>query len=465
MLFNSLDFLLFFPVVCLIYFVIPWLKVRNWFLLAASYYFYMTWEPVYALLLFSSTIITYSGALGIDKYRKNAKLLLTVCILLNIGILFLFKYYEFAAESIAGLMKIAHIDLPMPHFIFLLPVGISFYTLQSLSYTIDVYRGDVPIVRNFFRYALFVSFFPQLVAGPIERAGNLIPQFCRKQRFEYERVIQGVNLMVWGYVLKLVLADRCGIYVDAIYNNLARHNGGSYLLASILFSFQIYGDFAGYSLVAIGASRIMGFSLMENFRRPCLAVTVTDFWRRWHISLSRWLRDYVYIPLGGNRSGRKRTYRNLIATFGVSGLWHGADWTFVIWALIHGVIVSFERAIGVAKMKSGRIITVLRWIITFMIISLSRVFFRANNLSEALGIFKGMITNPGIPFLRLADFGAIALGLTVVFIKEYREEKNLKPYFRESAHWALNAIYLSFTVCFVILFGVLNGDQYIYFQF
>lgn len=357
MLFNSLHFLFFFPIVCIIYFLIPTLKWRNLFLLCASYYFYMNWEPVYALLLLSSTFITYLAAIGIDKYkeRRKRRMFLTGSLILNLGVLFLFKYYNFAAENIAILFDKLGLSIHIPEFQLLLPVGISFYIFQALGYSIDVYRGKTNVEKNFFTYALFVSFFPQLVAGPIERSTNLLQQFKHKLPFSYEKVMTGLRIMLWGYFLKLVLADRCGIYVDAIFNNVEHHNGGSYLIASFLFPFQIYGDFAGYSLTAIGAAKVMGFNLMENFRRPYFATTVTDFWHRWHISLSTWFKDYVYIPLGGNRVSKWRCYFNIMTTFIVSGIWHGANWTFIVWGTIHGLLQCIERYLGwnLAKFNRG----------------------------------------------------------------------------------------------------------------
>lgn len=377
MLFNSLHFLLFFPAVCIIYFILPSLRARNLFLLGASYYFYMNWEPLYALLLLSSTLVTYLAALGIGHCtRQRAKRRCLVgSLVLNLGILFLFKYYNFVAENISDLLVQWGMSVRMPEFTLLLPVGISFYIFQALGYSIDVYRGNTPVEKDFFTYALFVSFFPQLVAGPIERSTNLLPQFKQKHTFSYENVMAGVRLMLWGYFLKLVLADRCAIYVDAIYNNAAHHNGGSYLLASLFFPFQIYGDFSGYSLTAIGAARVLGFNLMENFRRPYFATTVTDFWRRWHISLSTWFRDYVYIPLGGNRVSKARCHLNIMITFFVSGIWHGANWTFIIWGTIHGALQCVEKLLGWNKAQwkiQGKIV---HWGLTFCIVCLAWIFF------------------------------------------------------------------------------------------
>ena len=334
MLFNSLSFLLFFPIVCLLYYTIPAsrVKVRNLLLLMASYYFYMNWEPAYAILLLASTVVTYLAAFGIGHFRDKRKR--TFClvsgIILNLAILFLFKYYNFLASNIEEALQICGLGIHIPGFHMLLPVGISFYIFQALGYSIDVYRQSTKVEHDFMTYALFVSFFPQLVAGPIERSRNLLPQFRQQHRFNYDEVMSGIKLMVWGYFLKLILADRCSLYVDAVFNNIEMHNGGSYLLASLLFPFQIYGDFAGYSLIAIGVAQVLGFHLMENFRRPYFACSIGEFWHRWHISLSTWFKDYVYIPLGGNRSNKTRHYFNLMVTFMVSGIWHGANWTFVL---------------------------------------------------------------------------------------------------------------------------------------
>ena len=303
MLFNSFAFLIFFPIVCIIYYALPNLKWRNLFLLAASYYFYMNWEPVYALLLLTSTGITYFAAIAIGggKLQKHKKLVLWIGIILNLLILFFFKYFNFAAENVVALMGWLGIQIHVPEFKVLLPVGISFYIFQALGYLIDVYREDIKPEKNFFTYALFVSFFPQLVAGPIERSTNLLQQFYEKHKFEADKAISGVTMMLWGFFLKLVVADRCAIYVDAIYNNMGQHNGSSILLASILFCFQLYGDFAGYSYIAIGCSRVLGFKLMDNFRRPYFfSTSVQEFWKRNHISLTSWFMDYVYYPMVGS---------------------------------------------------------------------------------------------------------------------------------------------------------------------
>lgn len=470
MLFNSLHFLAFFPIVCIIYFLLPTLKARNIFLLGASYYFYMNWEPIYALLLLSSTLITYLAAIGIAQYPQNdkKKLYLISSLVLNLSLLFFFKYYNFAAENLSLLLTNLGLAIQIPKFRVLLPVGISFYIFQALGYSIDVYRGKTPAEKNFFTYALFVSFFPQLVAGPIERSTNLLPQFKRKHPFSYENIMSGINLMLWGYFLKLVLADRCALYVDAIFNNVSYHNGGSFLLASLIFPFQIYGDFAGYSLIAIGAAKIMGFSLMENFRRPYFSTTVTDFWHRWHISLSTWFKDYVYIPLGGNRVSTSRCYFNVMITFIISGMWHGANWTFIAWGSIHGVLQCIEKWLGWNKSQFqwNTWEKFIHWILTFCIVCLAWIFFRANNINDAIIIIKGIFCNFDFPFITtIPDMILIIIALFIVFIKESIDEFNWEISISRSPYWLIRHLFIVGIIIYIIMFGVLNGGQFIYFQF
>lgn len=469
MLFNSVAFLLFFPILCIIYFCIPSdkIRIRNMLLLFASYFFYMNWKAEYALLLLSSTVITYVAALGISRSTEKGrkKLFLVISIVLNLAILFFFKYYNFLADNVEMLLGNCGLKIDIPDFPLLLPVGISFYTFQALGYSIDVYRGTTPVEKNFATYALFVSFFPQLVAGPIERSNNLLPQFKKQHLFDYDRVMGGVKLMLWGYFMKLVLADRCGIYVDAIYNNVAHHNGGSYLVASFLFPFQIYGDFAGYSLIAIGVAKVMGFSLMENFRRPYFACSVGEFWHRWHISLSTWFKDYVYIPLGGNRVGKARCYVNLFITFFVSGIWHGANWTFFCWGALHGGLLCIEKAVGIGKAQYKGFKKIIHWFITFILVCFAWVFFRANNLSDAITVISGIFTNWGTPKLEFAHWFAMAIAFAILFIKEYIDEFHPVP---SNSIWlrpVMQHIYMIVMICYILLFGVLSSDQFIYFQF
>ena len=328
MLFNSLQFLLFFPIVVSLYWLLnP--RLRNGMLLVASYYFYMNWEPVYALLILFSTVTTWGASLLIARTpqacRRRRRLWLWSCIGANLAILFLFKYFNFITGEVFSLLDMLGVRMEVPHFSLLLPVGISFYTFQAVGYIVDVWRGTVEPARSLGRYALFVSFFPQLVAGPIERSSNLLPQFGYVHRFDGLKIIEGLKMMMFGYFMKLCIADSVSGYVDAVYNNLPYHTGPSVWLATFFFTFQILCDFGGYSLIAIGAARCMGFDLMQNFRQPYLAGSFKDFWRRWHISLSSWFTDYVYISLGGNRCSRRRQTANTMATMLVSGLWHGAS--------------------------------------------------------------------------------------------------------------------------------------------
>lgn len=469
MLFNSISFLLFFPIVCIVYFMIPanQLRLRNVVLLLASYYFYMNWEPTYALLLLTSTLITYLAALGIEYFRtvRYRKLCLLSSLVLNLSILFLFKYYNFLAQNVEALLCRGGLGIDIPEFQLLLPVGISFYTFQALGYSIDVYRGTTKAEHNFATYALFVSFFPQLVAGPIERSNNLLPQFKHKHTFDYNEAMIGLRMMVWGYFLKLVLADRCGIYVDSIFNNIDKHNGGSFLLASLLFPFQIYGDFAGYSLIAIGAARIMGFRLMENFRRPYFACSIGEFWHRWHISLSTWFKDYVYIPLGGNRVPRLRQYFNLLVTFIVSGIWHGANWTFLCWGSLHGVLLCIEKAFGIGRQEYTGLRRVWHWAMTFTLVCLAWILFRANTLQDAVIVISGIFTKLGMPHADTKTFMALFLGFIILVAKETSDEYKWKVRVSDSIHWILEHVYVAFMIALIILFGILGGDQFIYFQF
>lgn len=469
MLFNSIAFLFFFPVVCVLYFCIPasQIRTRNLFLLISSYYFYMNWEPAYALLLLASTAITYFTAIGIGHFKatKNRKLCLVSGIVLNLSILFLFKYYNFLTSNIVMFLEMNGLKIDIPKFGLLLPVGISFYTFQALGYSIDVYRRKACVERDFFTYALFVSFFPQLVAGPIERSNNLLPQFKEQHHPDYNMVMSGLRMMVWGYFMKLVLADRCGIYVDAIFNNIDKHNGGSYLVASLLFPFQIYGDFAGYSLIAIGIAQVLGFRLMENFHRPYFACSVGEFWHRWHISLSTWFKEYVYIPLGGNRVGRLQNYFNLLVTFVVSGIWHGANWTFLCWGTLHGIMLCIEKAIGINKQNYSGLYKLSHWAITFILVSLAWIIFRANNMHDAMVIITGIVTNLGMPMPEFANFIAIGLAIMILLTKEFSDEFQWKVYFGESHYWLVRHIYFILFISYIILFGVFGGDQFIYFQF
>lgn len=337
MLFNSYQFLVFFPIVLLFYFALP-SKMKYIWLLAVSYYFYMSWNPVYVLLMLASTLVTWVTGIGVYwlKNRKNVKgpkILLLLCLIFNLGILFIFKYLDFSVTIINKLFQYVDLPIIVNSFNLLLPVGISFYTFQALGYLIDVYRGMKP-ESNILKYALFVSFFPQLVAGPIERSKNLLTQIQEmgyRKLWNKKKVTSGLIYMLWGYFLKMIIADRVAILVDQVWDSYWTYGSIALIVASVGFSIQIYCDFSSYSCIAIGAAQIMGFNLMENFDAPYFSRSIKEFWRRWHISLSTWFRDYLYIPLGGSRCSRLKRYRNLLITFLVSGLWHGAGLGYIVW--------------------------------------------------------------------------------------------------------------------------------------
>lgn len=502
MLFNSIEFLLFFPVVLLIYWLIPG-KLRMYWLLVTSYVFYMGWNPQYALLLLFSTAATWLSGLLIGfsrsraekaeaegrKKRSLTKLWVALCLVLNLGILFFFKYFDFVVENVNSLLKALGREAVKPTFDVLLPVGISFYIFQALSYTIDVYRGDVRVEKNFFKYATFVSFFPQLVAGPIERSSHLLTQFDEPKPFSYERVRDGLLMMLWGFFQKLVIADRAAIAVNEVFNACEYYSGFSVALAAILFALQIYGDFAGYSCIAVGAGQVMGFQLMENFRQPYFAVSVADFWRRWHISLSTWFRDYLYIPLGGNRKGEARKYANQMIVMLVSGLWHGAAWTYVIWGGMNGVMQvlggmtakarrSIREKLGV---KENTLSTRLaKMLVTFVLIDLTWIFFRANTVSDAFYILgslfrgwdlKALIDGSLLRMgLDMTEWIVLGLGVIVLIAVGVMRERgmHLRALLSRQQVWFRWLVYLT-AVFSVLLLGVygpgFEASAFIYFQF
>lgn len=465
MLFNSLQFLVFYPVVTLFYFLLPGLRTRNVLLLIASYYFYMQYRPEYAILMLLSTIVDYSAGLGMSraksKGRKKLWFVLSLCG--NVGMLFFFKYFNFINQNIGGLLDFFNVSYQPLTLNVLLPVGISFYTFQSLSYTIEIYRGNLEAEKDFLTFALYVSFFPQLVAGPIERATHMLPQYHRFYPFDRSRAVSGLKLMVWGFFKKVVIADRLAVVVNTVYNNPKDHIGVEYIIATAAFALQIFCDFSGYSDIAIGSARLMGFDLMRNFERPYQSRSVTEFWRRWHISLSSWFRDYVFIPLGGSRKGYTRTLINLFLIFLLSGLWHGASWTFVIWGAANGVAIVIEKVLGVGK-RSGKkqhadeLIEAQRkrpFIIRFLLffrdvfgniytnifIGFTWVFFRAKNVEDAfymlprffqrldtfnLGKFLNSRTILGLDYLEFYTvLGAIVLMIAIHTLQRFKSPSEL----------------------------------------
>lgn len=491
MLFNSLEFLIFFPVVTLLYFAFPH-KVRYIWLLVASYFFYMCWNPKYAMLMGFSTLTTYLSGILIAKSGDRValkKIWVALSFSVNIAILFFFKYFDFAINNINAVLSSVGFEIINPAFDVILPVGISFYTFQALGYTVDVYRKDIEPEKNILRYALFVSFFPQLVAGPIERSGNLIKQLRERHYFDTKRIANGMMLMLWGFFEKLVIADRAAYVVDTVYNNYTSYTGFSILIATVLFAFQIYCDFASYSDIARGAAQVMGFNLMKNFNTPYFAQSVGEFWRRWHISLSTWFRDYLYIPLGGNRKGRIRKYFNLMVVFLLSGLWHGASWSYVIWGALNGFYqVVGDVTKGVRKKLSGALgvnknnfsSKLAKALVTFALIDFSWIFFRAGSFTAALEIVKRLfsefnlwIFTDGTLFslgLDSADMFVLIMSLAVLLVMSILKYNNvsIREELAKQGIWFRYAIYLA-GIFAVLIFGIYgpeyDASQFIYFQF
>ena len=469
MLFNSIQFLLFFPIVSILYWVLPH-KFRNVMLLIASYYFYMNWEPVYAILIAITTITTWFCGCKLEE-GKHKKTYLSIVLIFNFSILFVYKYLNFVTESVFFGLEYLGIKMDVPHFDLLLPVGISFYTFQAVGYIIDVYRGTLPAEKNLTTYALFVSFFPQLVAGPIERAKNLLPQFYEKHSFSGDIFIEGLKLMVWGYFMKLGVAENVAPYVDAVYNNMAQHNGTSVLFATFLFTFQIFCDFGGYSLIAIGTAKCMGFNLMQNFKRPYLARSMRDFWRRWHISLSSWFADYLYIPMGGSRCSTLKHQRNIFFTMFVSGIWHGANWTFILWGIYHGIL----QVLNILKRKisfldygeGGPIVKVLEVILIFILSMFGWIFFRANSVGDVWMAFEKIFTQPGLLYNgegKPSMFMFLSL-IAILMFKELKDELNLKINFIHNKNFVISSISTALMIILILLCAKFEGGQFIYFQF
>lgn len=462
MLFNSISFLLFFPIVCIIYWVLP-NKFRNIILLIASYYFYMSWEPVYAILIVFTSISTWICAIMVAKTEKKKKQYITICLFINLLILFVFKYYNFAIESICNIIP----RLNIPHSDLLLPVGISFYTFQCIGYIIDVYRKDILPEKRLLTYALFVSFFPQLVAGPIERAKNLLPQFHAKHTFNGDKFNDGLKMMIWGYFMKLCIAGNVAPYVDAVFNNVSNHNGTSFLFASFFFSFQIFCDFGGYSLIAIGTAKCLGFNLMQNFNHPYLSISVKDFWHRWHISLSSWFADYLYIPLGGSRCSNTKHYRNLFLTMLISGLWHGANWTFVCWGGLHGLYLICNSIYSKYMDRKTLTPKYIRIMSTFVFIVFAWIIFRANNIFDVYTIIYKIVTEQGPLFIG-DGIPSIVLPLLMIGIlitKEIKDEYHIKLSFLHHNNPWISIPSSAIIIAIILLCAEFNSGQFIYFQF
>ena len=498
MLFNSIDFLIFLPIVLVIYYIIP-MKYKHIWLLISSYYFYMCWNAKYVLLIFVSTVITYLSGILIDKVEKTwpdvndigkyKKLILALSFVSNLGILFYFKYINFTLDIVTRVLSKMNISMNVPVFDVILPVGISFYTFQALSYSVDVYRGEVAPEHDFFRYALFVSFFPQLVAGPIERSKNLLTQLREPRKFDFGYAFDGILLMLWGFFLKIVLADRIAIFVDTVYGDCEHYQGIYLIVATVLFAVQIYCDFSGYSSIAMGTAKLLGIELMDNFNAPYISTSVADFWRRWHISLTSWFKDYLYIPLGGSKKGILRKYLNKMIVFMLSGLWHGAQLTFVVWGAINGlyqvigeILIPIREkvsdALGVNRDSEG--FCVLRAIVTFTMIDFSWIFFRADSLGRAVYIIKSIFNAENIWTLfdgslyncGLDDknFRLMVIAVMILLIADILKRKGIRVreiILRQDGY--IKCLVVSLSILMIMVFGkygpAYNAVNFIYFQF
>jgi len=488
MLFNSFQFLLFFPIVTIIYFLLPH-KFRWFHLLVASCIFYMAFVPIYILILFITIIIDYFAGILIENAEgSRRKWFLVMSIVANVGVLAYFKYYHFFVNNVEHVFRWAHYNAHIPLLNILLPIGLSFHTFQAMSYTIEVYRGHQKAERHMGIYALYVMFYPQLVAGPIERPQNLLHQFHEKHAFDYDNAVGGLRQMLWGLVKKMVIADRLAITTDNIFNHSHNYSGVSLAIGAIFFTFQIFCDFSGYSDIAIGAARVMGFHLMTNFNKPYHSRSISEFWKRWHISLSTWFKDYLYISLGGNRVSVPRMYFNLFFVFLVSGFWHGANWTFIVWGALHGFYLIFalftknarkkvNDTLGISKRHSLN--NTLDVVITFVLVVIGWVFFRANNVRDGFYIIKKMcgipkeimrvlstrkiafLNLPGLINILVPCFGLIIF-LEVAHIVQIKYK--LEHTFSSKPKYVRWMLYYG-GILAILFLGVFDEQKFIYFQF
>lgn len=469
MVFNSFNFGVIFPIVFIIYWAIPKThnKYRNIFLLIVSYLLYLNWKPVYGLILLGVTLITYYGGIVLDGEEKNNKRKhLAWCLaLLTAFPLLLFKYYNFVNESITSILETVGLHFALPGLNWAIPVGISFFTFQALGYMLDVYHERTKPEKNIVDYLLFVSFFPQVTSGPISKAEELLPQIKKAHSFSYEQGKEGLRFLLWGMFFKLVIADRLGMYVDTVYANYENISGLNLLLGSVFYSFQIYGDFASYSYMAIGIAKLLGFDLINNFNRPYFAATITEFWRRWHISLTRWLTQQIYIPLGGSRCSKIRCYWNIMATFLVSGIWHGANFTFIIWGAIHGAIQIIEKALGIQKSdNTPKSVIPIKILITFLIVNAAWIFFRMPSFNDAINVIGKIVMQPGTfdsTIMMGSDILMLLTGLSIMILKDIKDEYFGKIQINRYARWSF------YILIFILIlnFGILDGGSFIYVSF
>ena len=475
--FNSFNFWIVFPIIFVLYWAIPakWNTWRKVFLVLASYLLYLNWKPSFAMVLLGVTLITYWGGqilyLGDeskDSKLKNRKLFVWLFTLLGLLPLLVFKYYNFINDSISEGLASFGLHFALPGLNWSIPIGISFYTFQAVGYMLDVYHGRVKAENNILDYILFVSFFPQVMSGPISKADELLPQIKTPHKFDYEQGKQGLKYLLWGMFIKLVIADRLGLFVDTVYANYIHYNGTTCFIASLFYTIQIYCDFAGYSLMAIGIAATLGFNLINNFRRPYFAVSITDFWKRWHISLTRWLTQQVYIPLGGSRCSKAKTYWNIFVTFLVSGIWHGANWTFIVWGMMHGLFQIIEKALGWQKYEGNNwAVKTIRIMITFLLVNFAWIFFRMPDISSAGVVVGKIFTSVGTPDLSGLDVFTVLIlfvSLAVLLFKDIKDEflPTRFVFLRKApVRWGVYIILFAM----ILTLGVLDSGQFIYVNF
>lgn len=470
MAFNSFAFLWLFPLIFIVYNII--LKANksrlpNYALLVVSYALYAKSSPVWCLYLLAVTAVTYIFARVIEaKEAYGRRLYIVSGVVLALLPLGIFKYYNFIIENFDILFRSLGFSVGLPGLNWAIPLGISFFSFQAVGYLFDVYYKRIKAEHNWWDYMLFVGFFPQIASGPISKAKDLLPQIKANRAFDYDKCVKGLKWLLWGFFLKTVVADRLGLYVDTVLNNYEYQTGSSCLVAAVLYAFQIYTDFAGYSLMAIGVGGIMGFDLVNNFCRPYLAVSVTDFWKRWHISLSTWLKDYVYIPMGGNRCSKGRNYLNIMVTFLVSGIWHGANWTFILWGLLHGVFQIAEKVLGLQKLEPKGTVRIIRIVTTFVLVAFAWLIFRMPSIGDAANVIAKMCTDIPSAVYKVTNSNAVlcVAAVMTVLAKDWVEEYTKFSLFNNKnivVRWASYLVVL-FSI---LLFGVLDSSSFIYASF
>ena len=473
MTFASVEYLIFFPTVFMLYWMLGRTKtIQNMLIVAASFVFYGWWDWRFLGLLLVTVLTTFYGGAFIQKAdgnRKRQKWISAAVIVLNLGILFFFKYYNFFIQSFIDVFSLFGKELSGSTLKIILPVGISFYTFTALSYTIDVYQRRAEATKDLLAYCAYTMFFPSILSGPISRATKQLPQYFQKREFCYDKAVEACKFILMGAVMKLCLADRLGIYVDTVYANIPQHNGTTLMFASVLYTIQIYADFAGYSMMAVGSGKLLGIELQTNFIRPYFSKTVTEFWRRWHISLTTWFRDYIYFPLGGNRVSKARWMLNTMIVFTVSGLWHGAAYTFLIWGALHGACMIAERLLYGKRIKeiSDRLTfpNILRMLLTFCIVSFAWIFFRAETIGDATSIISRIFLSHGSLFIDVNTLSMAFLAFVIVFMYDFTQEYGVRLKLLNSRFTVVRYATAAFLICYIIGFGVLNGGSFIYFQF